>query len=179
MNPNAPDTTRTIESRTPTGLEAATVHRVYNTDGTSDSNHVLEVEPDFHAVHVPAEMVVSTKGSVNMPNEGDRVLISHYQNGRAQVLGSRYTLQESVPEAAEGERVIGHPASDSRIHFADDGTITVTTDSGNTVTVSTDGTMTLNGGTVAPVTDVSTTTDSDGHVTDVSITRASDLRLNE
>lgn len=168
-----------VEAQTPVGLEPATVRKVYEPDGTADSAHVVEVEPDFHDEHTAAEVVVPADGSVSMPEEQDRVLLSYQENGRPQVLGTRYPLNDVVPQANEGERIVGHSGSDASVTFRNDGSVTLTNDAGDTMELQADGTVVVNDGTEQPIVDVQTTTDGDGHVTSVSLTRSSDVLVNE
>lgn len=171
MNPNTDDDVQ--QWRGDITLEWATVETVPTHDGGSDGAHAVEITLDWFDEPEKAEVAIGLTGDVLMPEEGDRVIVGYREDERPIVLGGRYLLGDSIPAFQAGERVVGHPASDSHVRFHADGTLTVSGDGGNTVELQSDGSVVINGGSTAPVTDVtvSTTTDSDGHVTSVSLTK--------
>jgi len=116
-------------------------------------------------------------GDVSIPTEGSRVIIGYRVNARPLVLGSRYSANDTVPEYEPGERIIGHPTSNSYIHLDNDGGVHIVGENGNSVTMQSNGDVVINDGNTQPVTDVSTSTDADGHVTSISLTRASGVYL--
>jgi len=138
---------------------------------------VIEITNDDIQEPEPAEVVVPQNGDVCLPTEGDTVMVGYRRNGRPLVVGTQYTDSTDIPPFEEGERVIGHPTSDSTIRFTTDGTIRLTHDAGTTVELTNDGSVVIDNGNTQPVTDVATTTDSDGHVTGVSLTRADGVYL--
>jgi hypothetical protein len=166
----------TVRDERITGIEGGTVTIVKSHDPNSDDrSHVCWVSPDSFEGDVRAEILVPSHGTVTMPEEGDRVLVIHRRDDQPMILGERYEEFEDVPAYEPGERIVGHPASDSHVHFREDGSILVSGHNGNTIELQTDGTIVLNDGTNNPVTDVSTTTDGDGHVTSISLTKSSNV----
>jgi len=87
-------------------------------------------------------IVVSHTGDVEIPTEGSRVLIAYRPNERAVVIGQRYQKGDSVPPYKPGERVIGHPTTDSTIRMNEDGSVTITNDAESTITLQKDGAIT-------------------------------------
>jgi hypothetical protein len=145
------------------------------TSAQANDGHDVRVSPFATEVSVPASVRVAQTGDVLVPEEGDTVYVGYRANGEVVILGARYDPEDSVPDYQPGERVVGHPASDTRIRFHSDGSLTVEGENGNTVELAADGSVIVNDGDTAPVTGVSTSTDGDGHVTSVSVSRASDV----
>jgi len=121
--------------------------------------------------------MVPQKGDVTIPDEGDDILVGARPDERLVMLGSRYTLEDSIPEYKPGERRIGHPITDSHIELQTDGTVHIENDTGTTVELQPDGSVVIDSGTNTPITDIQTQTDAEGHVTDVSVTRSSSVYL--
>jgi hypothetical protein len=147
-----------------------------HTDGDG-RGHVCWVKPDSFEGDVQTEILAPAHGSVTIPEEGERVLVIHRRDGEPMIIGSRYEEGETIPAYDPGERIVSHAASDSHVYFRVDGSILVSGHNGNTIELKADGTIVLNGGTNNPVTDVSTTTDNDGHVTSISLTKSSDIYI--
>lgn len=139
--------------------------------------HEVWVRPDSYDGDLPTEIIVTAKGDTSIPMEGQRVLVGHRTDARPIVLGQRYEEGDDVPPFKEGERRVGHPASDSYVRLLADGSMVVNGHNGNKIELKADGTVVINEGTTQPVTDVSTTTDADGHVTSISLTRADGVSL--
>jgi hypothetical protein len=158
------------------GLEEATVVTSPLNDSSSVP-HRVEVKPFTLDEPMLADVRIAQSGDVSLPTEETRVIIGYRLNGQPVVLGGQYTEGDTLPDVAEGERIIGHSASQSHIKFAQDGSITVKGDGGNTVELSVDGAVVVNGGDTEPVTDVETTENADGYVTDVSLMRADGVYL--
>lgn len=140
--------------------------------GNTDTAYRLEVSPSMSFQEPRGGVTVAplTYGSGYLPEPGDEVLIAYYPNGAGWVLKTLYTDSTAdagdVPTLERGEREESHPLSDARVRWDEDGTLHVDGDSD----------VVVNGGDTQPITDVAlnTTTDGDGHVTDVSleVTRA-------
>jgi len=172
MNPNEIDAPRTRRTESIVGFDEATVITADTHTSSDEVGHEVTVEPDLIDGSEIAEVLFAQTGDITIPEEGDRVLIGYRIDAKPVVLGSRYPRDATIPEYEPGERRIGHPASDSYIMFHADGSVTIEDDSGTTVTLDANGDVTVNGGSTQPVTDVSTSTDGDGHVTSISLTRA-------
>jgi hypothetical protein len=140
--------------------------------GPSGTEHAIVVSPEHTAQNKPALVMENAGGDVTLPTEGEDVLIGQTDSGTFYVLGRTYQPDDTVPTLAPGERRIGHPLSDSAVTLHKDGTVTIEGDSGTTVSIKPNGDVVINGGSTAPITDVQTSTDGDGHVTSIDITRA-------
>jgi hypothetical protein len=159
------------------GIEGGTVTTVEPHDTGDERSHECWVKPDSFEGDVRAEILSPAHGSVTIPEEGERVLVIHRRDDDPMIIGSRYEEDETIPAYDPGERIVSHAASDSHVYFRVDGSILVSGHNGNTIELKADGSIVLNGGTNNPVTDVSTTTDSDGHVTSISLTKSSDIYI--
>jgi hypothetical protein len=156
-------------------LEEATVVTAKPHASGDDIGHHVEVKAYAQAESETASVAIGSLGSTAIPEEGDTVIVGHRRDGRPIVVAATYNDEDTVPEYEPGERRVGHPASNSYVRLKTDGSVVVNGENGNEIVLEADGTITLNGGSTAPVTDVSTTTDADGHVTGVSVTRADDV----
>jgi len=143
-------------------LEGGTVTQAPDHTPGDDVQHHVEVQLDMFEGAVIAEVLVDQRGDVAIPAEGDRVLVGFRVNGRPVVLGTRYGEGDDIPQYEAGERVIGHPETDSYVRLANDGTIYVESD----------GEVVVNDGEARPIVDVETSSDGDGHVTSIDVTRA-------
>lgn len=175
MNPSDNDDIQQWKGGQNTVLEEATVFTVPTHTSSDDVGHIIEIVSDTIDEPQPAEVVASQSGDVCLPSEGDTVIVGHRLNGRPQVLGTQYEDANNIPAFEEGERVIGHPASSTHVRFRTDGSVLVDGANGNSIELQADGDIVINGGTTAPIIDISTTKDADGHVTDVSFTRTSNV----
>lgn len=148
-----------------------------NTVPQQGSNGLYHAEIDGNLVTLQP----TAHGDLYIPPQGSQVLYYETREDEYVTLQSAYTDTNSPPSIYPGERVLSHPLSDSRVYFQRDGTCTVRGDGGNTVTLKPNGDVVINGGQTRAMTDVSasTTTDGDGHVTDVSlnITRSDSVYL--
>lgn len=166
MNPQDTSDERGTTQGVPAVLEWATVTRAPTNDATTDNGHVVEVTTEFREEPTMAVVRVDQRGDAYIPAEGDDVLLGYQLDGRPVVLGSRYTRDDEEPHFEPGERVVGHPATDSHIRIAQDGSVVVNGPGGSTIECHTDGTVSINDGNTAPVTDVDfaneTVTRSDG-----------------
>lgn len=153
-----------------TNIERATVTSSVASDVTASLPSVT-VLPSLSGEEIEAVVAPNVFGSGHVLGEGHAVLVAH--NGSSGVvLKSLYTEDKNVTEApnlSDGERHESHPASEASVEWQEDGTLAIDGDVD----------VVVNGGSTAPVTDVtvSTSTDSDGHVTSVSlnITRANNI----
>lgn len=142
--------------------------------------HEIWVKPDSYEGDLTTEMVVGATGDVLIPEEGQRVLLAHRTDAKPIILGVRYQEGEEnddVPPFKEGERRVGHPASDSYVRFLTDGSMVVNGHNGNKIELKADGTVVINEGTTQPIMDISFGTDSDGDYTSHTITRADNVYL--
>jgi len=177
LNPANNDTNTAWKDETTIGAEGAVVRRTSSHTTGDDVGHTVFVQPDTMEQTIAADVGVAQTGDIQIPTEGSRVLIAYRVNERPTVLCQRYTPEDTLPDFEPGERVVGHPLSDSHIRLSKDGTVTIKGDGGNTIELASDGSVTINGGSNNPVTDVSTSTDGDGHVTSISLTRSSNVYL--
>jgi len=137
--------------------------------------HDVDVLPYSFTESITASVAVDALGDVMVPTKDDQVLIGYRANGEKTIIGYLYDGETSLPDLLPGERQVGHPASDTTVTFHDDGSLTITGENDNNIELANDGTVTINDGSTAPIVDVSTSKDADGHVTDVSVARASDV----
>ena len=175
LNPANNSQTTTWKDEKRVGVEGAEVIRTSSHTEGDDVGHVVYVKPDLLDRTLPADVAIAQTGDVTIPEEGSRVIIAFRPNERPIVLGQRYKQDETIPDFEPGERVIGHPLSESHIRLAKDGSITVKGDGGNTIELASDGSVTINGGSKNPVTNVTTSTDGDGHVTSITLEKSSDV----
>lgn len=196
-----PHKTNPSDIRRHTSLPPARA-KVVSADGhpEDDGYHTIEIRIYGDDVTYRAPVMASLRGSTRIPSEDDDVLVVFAAADKPWVIGSWYPGNRVVdgeidlPEYEPGERVIGTPHTTSNIYLDEDGNITIETESGETVTVAEGGPITLesdggktvevndtdviiNGGTKGAIHEVSTTEDSDGHVTSVSVSRRSDILI--
>lgn len=180
LNPNEESLTESGDRYDTVGFESAEVVTAPTHVSGDNVGHHVEVIPDKLDEPVTADVRVDQSGDVAIPTEGERVIIGYRTNSRPIVLGTRYSLSDDIPEFEPGERVIGHSLTDGHIRLDTDGTITVTAANDTaTITIGADGTIQINDGQTKPITDVETTTDGDGHVTDITVTRSNNVYLPE
>lgn len=180
LNPQVDeDTDRGVFDGSVVAIEGGRVTSAREHTAGDDIGHHVQVRPYTMTESVPASVAVGQHGDTTIPEEGSRVLVGYRRDGMAVVLASEYGEDDDVPSFEPGERRVGHPASDSHVHFHTDGSIDVVGANGNSIELAEDGTVAVNGGDTNPVVDieVETTEDADGHVTDVSlsVTRATDV----
>ena len=123
-----------------------------------------------------ASVAMTLTGDMNVPPVGSDVILAERKGGRPVVLACSYEEMGDIPSAKVDERVISHSSSHAEIRLKPDGSVHVTNDSGTSLVLD-GGTVTINGGTQGVITDVSTSKDGDGHVTDVSITRNQNILI--
>lgn len=172
---------KTTRNRADTKRRRAQYLRAVVTDVPSDGAHVIRVSPigvsggDQIQRGKPASAIVPvpSRGDVAVPTEDDIVLLSKTANDLLIVEGVLYSSEKNGPEYEAGTRRIGHAATDSHVQIDPDGTVVIESYDGTTVSVDpNDGTVRVNDGTDGVITDVTTTKDVDGHVTDISLTRS-------
>lgn len=181
LNPHSSDKTDEQERR---AVTKASIGYGFITDQEPDVGEVTiqpigEGSKGGGALSFKAKTSVVSKGDIAIPKSGDEPLYALYarvNNDIPYVLGYYYDEDEfTIPESSAGERKIGHQLTDSEIYFQEDGTILIESDGGATIELRADGTVVINNGSNGVITDVSTTTDSDGHVTSISLTRNNDI----
>lgn len=145
--------------------------------GPDGRNHTVTVSPEHTDGEVAAIVGESVSGDVSLPIEGTRVLCVVGYGGTVHLLGRLYDADESVPSLPVGERRVSHPLSDANVTFRGDGSVVMETDDGTSVELTDDGDVVIDGGGTRPVMDIGTTTDGDGHVTSIDITRADGVYL--
>jgi len=190
LNPHSNDSLDTVTDDEVFGVESGSIVSTTTPDPRTD----VSVEPTALSIAVGAELAVSVEGDAYQPTVGTRVLLAYRESGPPLVVNTRYG-PEDAPDVAVGERRLGHPTSDANVTFANDGSVTVTADSGATTTLNADGDVTItasdgttvevtsngtvvvDGGSKTPITDIQTNTDSDGHVTGIQTTTSSSVFL--
>ncbi|MDB9247444.1 hypothetical protein PN419_00285 [Halorubrum ezzemoulense] len=135
---------------------------------TSRTDVAAETEPTVNVElnrgpSIDAHVAQRAAGDRGVPSEGDEVYVLRREDGVPLIIGAVATDHNGYADA----RRIAHPHGEGYVEFNDDGSVTVQSDDGTTVTVS-GGTVSVNGGSTPVVTDVSISTDADGHVTDVT-----------
>lgn len=172
LNPQARDASETTTNSETSihSIEEARVTRI----GANPQSDGVFVVPSTLGIEVRCDLGGESVGSVSVPEVGDTVLIGHRVTDAPVLVGTPETVTQSV---AAGERVLGHSGSQAVVSFQADGTVSIQGDDGTTVTVEPDGDVRVDGGSTQPVVDISTTTDADGHVTSVSVTRANGVYL--
>jgi len=164
-NPNENSSQQTKEA-----IEATHFERGYVVSTPSDSSNVhgVIVKPYGKESNEPCEVNPTAKGDVHIPTVDTDVLIGYRKGDIPFVADVRYNTDDSPPSLKAGERRIGHDLTNANVTFDENGVVTVEADDGTTIAV--DGsTVQIDGGTTPIVTDVTTTTDADGHVTDVNV----------
>lgn len=162
-------------------IERGTV-RVGYVVGTKPDQNKVKLQPVGGSA-VDAIVPVTQSGDVALPKrDRDDTLRCYYlslPNSVPIVLGYVYDSETDPPTIDPGERRVGHQLTDANVFFQADGTITIFAGSDGTertkVDVTPDGTVVINDGTDAPVTDVSYETDADGHVTSISTTTTDNI----
>lgn len=114
--------------------------------------------------HLNCEVLTTTKGDEWYPSLRESVVVAKQIDGTPLIIG---TPPSNEGEIAAGERIIGHGASDFHFHFRNDGTVEIIPDgqSSAVLTIDSNG---LHFADNSVVTDIDTTTDTDGHVTSVT-----------
>lgn len=127
----------------------------------------------------PVDITVNVRGDITVPKKNTVVVIGYIRGKKPVILDSLYTRQDEKPDPYEGtDRVVGSPYSDAEVRFKEDGSIFVHGEDAF-VELQSNGDVVINQGTTRPVTDVSTTTDADGHVTSISLTRSDTVYIPE
>jgi len=178
LNPANNNETTSWKDEKRVGVEGAEVIRTSSHSKGDNVGHVVYVKPDLLDRTLPADVAVTQTGDITIPEEGSRVIIAFRPNERPVVLGQRYKQDDTIPEFEPGERVIGHPLSESHIRLAKDGSITIEGDGGNTIKLASDGSVTINDGSTQAIKDVQADgTNSNGGITSLDITRSNDVYL--
>jgi len=163
LNPSRDSNTTDWKDNNAIGLEGAVVKRTNSHTEGDTVKHVVYVLPDTMDKTVPADVGINQTGDVQIPNEGSRVMIGYRPNERPFVLAQRYKKSDTIPDFEPGERIIGHPLSDSYVKLAADGSVKVFADNN----------VVINDGQTKAITDVSAaSTNSDGGITSLNIERS-------
>lgn len=130
LNPNSTNETTQWKDKSRVGVESATVIRTQENRNAEGVSHVCYVKPSTLNKTIPADVLVSLVGDAQIPTEGSRVLISYRTNERAVVIGQRYKASNTEPPYEPGERIIGHPETNSNIRLNNDGSISLQSELG-------------------------------------------------
>lgn len=125
----------------------------------SDAKHQVVVRTGRFEASIPCKVATTAKGDVNIPPVGAHVLIGYRGDDLPVVLAHYYANPDDVPSHEDGERIISHHASDTEIALKPNGNIVI------------------DGGGKGAIHDVETTKDADGHVTDITLKRRSDILI--
>lgn len=153
--------------------------------GQSDGAHHVFVQESAAPSDRPLPVLPSVPGDYMVPPEGSPVVVSPVSENQYAVIGAGVPAATSKPSLDPGERIVSHPVSEANIHFNTDGSLTVHDDNGSEIGLAATGdieidsnnNVVINGGTNGAITDVNTTKDIDGHVTDVSVVRNDSILL--
>lgn len=90
-----------------------------------DAGHRVKVEvlADGESSPIVATVGVSEIGDINVPMEGDLVVIGYFKNSLPVILQTVYDGNSTVPAYSSGDRVVGNGKASIRI--AADGAVTV------------------------------------------------------
>lgn len=158
--------------------------------GTSPENHAIAAQPitstgteQTKSTGENVAVTVPEHGDVAMPSVGDLVVLASFRADTKIVLGTFYDDAGDIPSVVEGERVISHDDSDTTIRLKPNGDVEIDAENnvivdGGDVEINPDGAVKIDGGGTNVVTDVETTKDADGHVTDITIVRAQSTEVN-
>lgn len=171
MNPQADDRVTTSTRRDIQYIQNANVVSLSTQTDQTD----IAVEPTNTQESINVSLGSESEGDGWMPQTGDTLVIGYRVASPPVVLGYRYSQSQDRPTLDPGERVIGHGGTTSTVSFNNDGSVAIEADSGATFTLEADGTVTINGGSNNPITDITTSTNSDGHVTSVDTTKSTDV----
>jgi hypothetical protein len=133
---------------------------------TDNGETVVSVQSATVPTDGTAVVLPNVHGDSYVPPKGTPVLLAQLASSETIVLKAP-TPNVDSPTLDEGERIISHPTSESVVKFNADGTLDIHGD----------GVVRINGGSKGAITDITTSTDGDGHVTDVSVTRNDDVLL--
>lgn len=124
------------------------------------------------------ELLVDSKGDYSLPPRETHVVVAQRAGSSPIVLGTVYGEADDLPSAAgsDGERVVGHPASDTKIRFNADGSYEIIHDDGSTAVTVDESGVTLGDGTTNPIArkgDSVEVTDTNGNTLTGTITEGS------
>ncbi|NLV06437.1 hypothetical protein GOC83_09885 [Haloarcula rubripromontorii] len=145
-------------------LDAAIVTAAPDQDG--DGPVTVTVQHTRVPSDEPIPIVPTVHGDGYVPPVGTPVLVAKTMKDDLVAIAMP-TPKTNTSDLKAGERVLSHPASKSAVRFNEDGSLDIYGD----------GDIRINNGTEGIVTDVSTTTDGDGHVTDITVKRDNSILL--
>lgn len=125
LNPSQSESSREWKDSSSIGLEGAEVTRSPSHTEGDNKSHAVYVKPDTMERELLADVAVGLNGDTQIPTEQSRVVIGYRVNERPLVLGERYKQDDSVPDFEPGERVVGHPLTESYIKLSKNGSVTI------------------------------------------------------
>jgi hypothetical protein len=172
LNPNA-----NANERERRAVNRSVLRSGYVTGVNDDNNNLINVQPVAEVNEVPMRTLIKSTGDIYIPDESAnlRVVYAETQAEYPLILGFAYTSDDDVPVYRTGERRISHTKTDTDIHFDEDGNVTVDVEGGAVLEVKENGDVVINGGSKGAIYDIDTTKDAEGHVTDITLKRRSDI----
>ena len=127
-------------------FDVGKVLQVESNEGASENALV----PHIAKINVRAEdtarwmpVVIPVHGDVNVPAVNSRVLVGYMRGDRPFAIPI-YAGDEDVPKYDVGQRILGHPPTDSKVLFEPNGDMTVKNDSGSTIKLKKNGNVIIN-----------------------------------
>lgn len=125
------------------------------------------------------EIIIDSVGDYTLPPRETQVIVAKRRGSQPVIIGQTYSSDDEVPADAvgsDGERVIGHPASDTKIRFNADGSYEILHDDGSTALTVKENGIVLGEGDGQPVArkgDAVEVTDTNGNTLTGQITEGS------
>lgn len=129
------------------------LHHVNVQESGAPSDRALPVLPTVH-------------GDYYVPPTGAPVMVAAGERDQYYVLSAAVPNVDTT-DYKPGERILSHPLSEANVRFNDDGSIDIHGDT----------TVRINNGSQGAITDIETSSDSDGHITDISLVRNNNILL--
>lgn len=140
--------------------------RVSSVESQSEGQHTVSVQRNGIVVSTDAPILNPVHGDYYIPPSGAPVMTVPSSRNNHNVIAT-YTPPVPTPSLQPGERVVSHPLSTASVKFNADGSLDIQGDAK----------IRINGGGVGVITDIDTTTDSDGHVTSIDLVRNDNITL--
>lgn len=162
-----PHTNAEQESRDAVQYSFLTTGRVSSVPQTQGSGlHHVTVQESGAPSDRPLPVLPQVHGDYYVPPNGAPVMVTAGERDQY------FVTAAGIPDIdtssyVPGERILSHPLSGANVRFNEDGSIDIHGDA----------TVRINDGTNGAITDVQTTKDTDGHVTDISLVRNNDILL--
>lgn len=150
-----------------------------------ENEHVVQIRQKGVDSTEWAQLAVDSYGDVHIPKVDEEhevwALVAYVKGELPVVLKLYYASTEDgtvhdIPDYNAGERRLGHNLTDAHVFLDENGHVTIESDGGQKILLK-DSEIVINGGTQGVITDVTTTKDADGHVTDISLTRESSIKV--